>query len=99
MSSTILYKAGIPTLGCYYGKAFRFQKVSAGQGRSCYRGMVEICEDQFEIYHDAGGMIVAFKNEKVDQKWYNPKKVGLCDFDDFMKMDYMSGDVSQAKLQ
>jgi hypothetical protein len=99
MSSTILYKAGIPTLGCYYGKAFRFQKVSAGKGRSCYRGMVEICEDQFEIYHDAGGMIVAFKNEKVDQKWYNPKKVGLCDFDDFMKMDYMSGDVSQAKLQ
>lgn len=99
MSSTILYKAGIPTLGCYYGQAFRFHTVKAGHGRSCFRGAVEFGPDLFEIYHDAAGIIVVFKNDEVDEKWYNAKKVGLRDFDDFSKMDLMSADVSAAKLE
>jgi hypothetical protein len=81
MSNCITYKNAIPKYGVYMGKAFRFNKVSAGKSRFAYAGSVEINNDNFQIIHDASINIVVFRNNenKIYEKYNIKCKLGMQD--------------------
>jgi hypothetical protein len=78
MSSCVTYKDGIPNFGVYEGKAFKFNKTSAGNNKYAYAGVVEINDYTFQIIHDASVTIVVFRNDENDiyERYKVESKVG-----------------------
>jgi hypothetical protein len=79
MSNCITYKNATPNYGTYEGKAFKFNKISAGNNKFAYAGYVEINDDTFQIVHDASVIVVVFRNDEneIYEKYTVKSRVGI----------------------